>query len=68
MRYKKYQQYNEALRLWQEKAQGIEGDAEKPDTLKWYEAQLRYIETIRPRRSRSCNSKDARQRPLFMDA
>jgi ABC-type lipoprotein export system ATPase subunit len=38
-----YEQYNEALRAWQEKGQAIEGDASKPDTLKWYEAQLAYI-------------------------
>ncbi|KAB1082567.1 AAA family ATPase [Neorhizobium galegae] len=45
---KQYQRYNEDLRLWQEKSQGIEGDAEKADTLKWYEAQLSYIATTLP--------------------
>jgi ABC-type lipoprotein export system ATPase subunit len=45
---KQYQRYNEALRLWQEKTQAIEGEAEKPDTLKWYEAQLSYIAKTLP--------------------
>jgi ABC-type lipoprotein export system ATPase subunit len=38
-----YEQYNEALRAWREKGQTIEGDASKPDTLKWCAAQLAYI-------------------------
>ena len=46
---KRYQQYIESLRRWQEGAQAIEGDAEKPDTLKWYEAQLTYIKTELPK-------------------
>jgi hypothetical protein len=45
---KLYEQYNEALRLWQDKAQAIEGDAGKPSTLKWFEAQLHYINTALP--------------------
>jgi len=45
---KQYQQYNEALRVWQERTRVIEGDAEKPDTLKWYEAQLNYIRDCLP--------------------
>lgn len=40
---KQFQQYNEALRIWQEQTLTIEGDAGKPETLKWYEAQLAYI-------------------------
>lgn len=45
---KQYQRYNEELRLWQERAQAIDGDAEKPDTVKWYEAQFAYIAKILP--------------------
>lgn len=45
---KQYQRYNEALRRWQERTQAIEGDAEKPDTAKWYEAQLSYIKKNLP--------------------
>lgn len=45
---KRYQQYNEALRVWQETAQTIEGDVQKSDTLKWYEAQLHYVKVILP--------------------
>jgi len=40
---KRFQEYNEALRAWQEKGQQIEGAADKPDTLKGYEAQLSYL-------------------------
>lgn len=45
---KQYQRYNEALRLWQEKTQVIEGDANKADTIKWYEGQLNYIKADLP--------------------
>lgn len=45
---KQYQRYNEALRLWQEKTQVIEGDADKADTIKWYEGQLNYIKADLP--------------------
>ena len=45
---KQYQRYNESLRIWQERTQAIEGDAEKPDTVKWYEAQLSYIAKTLP--------------------
>jgi ABC-type lipoprotein export system ATPase subunit len=40
---KRFQEYNEAFRAWQEKAQQIEGAADKPDTLNGYEAQLAYL-------------------------
>ena len=46
---KQYQRYTEALRLWQEKTRVIEGDADKADTLKWYEGQLHYIKTDLPK-------------------
>ena len=45
---KQFQQYNEALRIWQEKALAIGGDATKAESLKWYEAQLAYIEDELP--------------------
>jgi len=45
---RQYQRYNETLRLWQEKTQTIEGDTDKPDSLKWYEAQLAYIAKMLP--------------------
>jgi predicted ATPase len=45
---KLYQQYNEALRVWQEKAQAVEGEPGKPDTLKGFEAQLHYVKTALP--------------------
>ena len=45
---KRFQEYNEALRAWQEKGFLIEGAADKPDTLKGYEAQLSYLKTSLP--------------------
>jgi predicted ATPase len=45
---KRFQEYNEALRAWQEKAQLIEGAADRPDTLKGYEAQLAYLRADLP--------------------
>ncbi len=45
---KRYQEYNEALRAWQEKAKLIEGTADRPDTLKGYEAQLDYLRADLP--------------------
>lgn len=45
---KRFQEYNEALRAWQERAALIQGSAEKTDTLKGYEAQLDYLRTGLP--------------------
>lgn len=45
---KRFQEYNEALRAWNEKAALIEGSAEKADSLKGYEAQLAYLRTGLP--------------------
>jgi predicted ATPase len=45
---KRFQEYNEAMRTWREKAALIEGSAEKADTLKGYEAQLAYLRTGLP--------------------
>lgn len=45
---KRFQEYNEALRAWQEKCHLIEGAADKPDTLKGYEAQLSYLKSGLP--------------------
>ncbi|MDW9354124.1 hypothetical protein GOA97_06255 [Sinorhizobium meliloti] len=42
---KRFQEYNEALRAWQERKQIIEGAADKPETLRWYESQIEYIKT-----------------------
>jgi ABC-type lipoprotein export system ATPase subunit len=45
---KYFQAYNEALRLWAERQQVLEGSADTPETEKWYEAQLNYIDTELP--------------------
>ena len=46
--HKRFQEYNEMLRSWQEKGQLIEGAADRPDTLKGYEAQLTYLRAELP--------------------
>lgn len=45
---KQYQTYQEALKAWQQQKGIIEGDAEKVDTLRYYEAQLKYIKELLP--------------------
>jgi ABC-type lipoprotein export system ATPase subunit len=45
---KRFEEYNEALRGWQEKGLLIEGAADKPGTLKGYEAQLADLKTVLP--------------------
>ena len=45
---KRFQEYNETLRTWQEKGHQIEGAVDKPDTLKDYEAQLAYLHADLP--------------------
>ena len=45
---KQYQTYQEALKVWQQQKEIIEGDAEKVDTLRYYEAQLKYIKELLP--------------------
>lgn len=45
---KRYQTYQEALKAWEQQKLAIEGDAGKPDTLKYYEAQLKYIKEQLP--------------------
>ena len=45
---KRFQEFNEALRAWQEKALQIEGAADRPNTLRGYEAQLVYLRTELP--------------------
>jgi|CXWL01.1.fsa_nt_gi predicted ATPase len=45
---KQYQAYQEVLKAWQQQKEVIEGDAEKVDTLRYYEAQLKYIEELLP--------------------
>jgi predicted ATPase len=45
---KQYQAYQAALKAWEERGQLIEGDAGSPDTLKYYEAQLKYIKEQLP--------------------
>lgn len=45
---KRYQAYQEALKAWEQQKQLIEGDADKPDTLKFYETQLKYIKEQLP--------------------
>ena len=45
---KRFQEYNEALRAWQEKTLLIDGAADRPATLKGYEAQLAYLRAELP--------------------
>jgi hypothetical protein len=45
---KQYQAYREALKVWEQGTQLIEGDAEKPDSLKYYDAQIKYIKEQLP--------------------
>jgi hypothetical protein len=45
---KRFQEYNEALRAWQERRQQIEGAPDKFDTLKGYEAHLVYLHACLP--------------------
>lgn len=45
---KRFQEYNEAMRAWQEKAALILGAVGKADTLKGYEAELVYLHTGLP--------------------
>lgn len=41
---KKYQQYLEELKKWNIKKSEIEGDENTPDTIKWFEKEIKYIE------------------------
>src|SRR5207253_2251847 len=45
---KQYQAYQEALKAWERGKLLIEGDAEKPDSLKYFEAQIKYIKEQLP--------------------
>jgi len=45
---KRYQAYQEALKAWQQQKELIEGESTKADTLKYYEAQLKYIKEQLP--------------------
>ena len=45
---KRYQAYLETLKAWEEQKHLIEGDAEKTDTLKYYESQLTYLKEQLP--------------------
>jgi len=40
---KKYHQYLEELKEWEEKKKDIEGDENKSETIKWFERELNYI-------------------------
>jgi predicted ATPase len=46
---KRYQAYQEAVKAWEQQKQFIEGNAEKADTLKYYEAQLKYVKEQLPK-------------------
>ena len=46
---KRYQLYQEAQKAWRVQREAIEGDASKPDTLKYLESQLRYSREDVPR-------------------
>lgn len=41
---KKYQKYLEENEQWNERKKEIEGDENKPDTIKWYKKELQYLE------------------------
>lgn len=45
---KRHQAYQEALKAWELQKLLIEGDAEKPDSFKYYEAQLKYVKEVLP--------------------
>ena len=60
---KRYQAYQEALKAWEQQKQLIEGEAEKPDTLKFYEAQLKYIKEQLPQEIAARTGAAARARP-----
>lgn len=46
---KQYQAYQEAVKSWEQQKSLIEGDAEKPHTVKFYEAQLKYVKEQLPK-------------------
>jgi predicted ATPase len=46
---KQYQAYQSALSAWEQQGRLLEGDADKIDTLRYYEAQLRYIKEELPK-------------------
>jgi ABC-type lipoprotein export system ATPase subunit len=45
---KRHQDYLQLLKLWQKRKEEIEGGATLPETLRYYEAQLRYIDEQLP--------------------
>jgi wobble nucleotide-excising tRNase len=45
---KQYQAYQEALKAWEKGKQLIEGDADKSDTLKYFQAQIKYTKEQLP--------------------
>ena len=47
---KRYQAYQEALKAWQQQKDAIVGDADKADTIKYYEAQIKYTTEKLPKK------------------
>ena len=45
---KRYQAYREALKTWEQGKHLIEGDADKSDSLRYFEAQIKYIKEQLP--------------------
>jgi predicted ATPase len=45
---KHYQAFQETLKSWQQQRELIEGDAEKTDTVRWCDAQLKYVKEVLP--------------------
>jgi hypothetical protein len=45
---KQYQAYREALNAWEQSKQVIEGDADKSDSLRYFEAQIKYLKEQLP--------------------
>ena len=45
---RRYQEYLEAIKTWEQKKQAIEGAADRADTLRYYGAQLAYVKATLP--------------------
>ncbi len=56
---KRYQAYQEALKAWQEQREAIVGSADKADTVKYYEAQIKHTKDDLPKEITAI--KDARR-------
>ena len=46
---RRYEEYQEAIKAWQEKTGAIEGSDAEPETLRYYKAQVAFIEQMLPK-------------------